>query len=180
MYICTPPRKYIKPPKQNKSIASPFLLLKIHICIIFIFFVLGARDTRHILLPTPTYSYRVWGGIWGCLAWFIPCRGFLHRTPDSSSSTQGPAVLTSPHHPRPSRAQWGIPVQEPWRKQRIPERYRWGPCSNAGPTLCLATMRGGEWNEATPTYLPPAAINASGGSCGTLSSHPSLGMRRKD
>ena len=115
------------------------------------FFLLGARITR----TYPTYSYLLLpaylllqgfgreGMAWRVPGGFIGCRGFLHRTPDSSSSTQGPAVLTYPNHPRPSRAQGGIPVQEPWRKQRIPERYRWGPLSNTDPTLCLATMRGG-------------------------------------
>ena len=111
-------------------------------------FLHGARHTIvSTCTPTPTYlllqglgregvAWRVPGG-------FIGCRGFLHRTPDSSSSTQGPAVLTYPNHPRPSQAQGGIPVQEPWRKQRMPERYRWDSLSNTDPTLCLATMRGG-------------------------------------
>ena len=93
-------------------------------------YIYSARNTRYTYsyLLIPTYillqglgregvAWRVPGG-------FIGCKGFLHRTPDSSSSTQGPAVLTSPHHPRPSRAQGGKPVQEPWPKQRFPDRYR--------------------------------------------------------
>ena len=158
MYICTPS------PNKKKIDSVPFFIVENTHMYIYIFF-LGARDTRYTYsyLLIPTYillqglgregvAWRVPGG-------FIRCRGFLHRTPDSSSSTQGPALLTPPNHPRPSQAQGGRPVQEPWRKQRIPDT---GGVRFLTPTppFVLRQCVGGEWNEATPTYLPPSAINA--------------------
>ena len=66
MYICTPPQKYIKPPNKNGG-SVLFLLLKKYTCVYIYFFFL-AHGTHERILPTPTYSYRVLGGTWGCLA----------------------------------------------------------------------------------------------------------------
>jgi hypothetical protein len=121
-----------------------------YIYIYLFIFVFLAHGTHDIPTPTysylPTYSYRVWGGKgWpgGCLAdssgarvfcivpltRLVPHRGQLYLLP---LTTRGPLGHKGANRCRSLGRSKGFLTDTGE-----------GPCSNAGPTLCLATMRGG-------------------------------------